>query len=529
MSAATSGLILLPADASVKHRSWEHIVPMCIAGVTTKANAAGPVVTLASGVLYREFGPLRQLTYGNNLILAKHYSTDYRLDVLRVRKGDGTNIVHRAHSYADGINLTRVVESVSGRNEDYTYDPANRLATAAGPWGGTLSYSYDLVGNRTAEVFSATPGYSHTYSYPSDSNRLTSVTDGATAVRSFTYDAAGNITIDNRSGTNNRYFYNDRGRLKQYRLGNTVRANYRYDFFERINWRETLNMSPTGATHYVQDLQGRLIYEATATGTALREYIWLDDMPLAVFSDLDTTPQLYFVHPDHLDRPLRMTDSTQAVVWDAVYRPFGEPVSITGTATLNLRFPGQYFLIESGLAYNWYRHYDPTIGRYTQSDPIAENSFAMLDKNASPFSRSLPAAPVMSSFSQRQDAAMPLAFQDGPSVYAYALSAPTRNIDPEGRAAAVVVPPIILCLRFPALCAAMVKAASDACIASYRAIAGDGGDEQERCRIAHKLCHDRCVDYAMDHPVGGSRGSDRPAHYRRCMRQCMADADCPYD
>jgi RHS repeat-associated protein len=374
-----------------------------IAGVTTQVNAAGPVVTLASGVLYREFGPLRQLTYGNNLILARHYTTDYRLDVLRVRKGDGTNIVHRAHSYADGINLTRVVESVSGRNEDYSYDPANRLATAAGPWGGTLSYTYDLVGNRTSEVFSATPGYSHTYSYPADSNRLASVTDGATAVRSFTYDAAGNITIDNRSGTNNRYFYNDRGRLKQYRLGNTVRANYRYDFFERINWRETLNMSPTGATHYVQDLAGRLIYEATSTGTPLREYVWLDDMPLAVFSDLDTTPQLYFVHPDHLDRPLRMTDATQAVVWDAVYRPFGEAVSITGTSSLNLRFPGQYFLIESGLAYNWHRHYDPTIGRYTQPDPME--------------------------------------FVDGPSRYAYASGSPMGKIDPDGTEIVLMVRP----------------------------------------------------------------------------------------
>lgn len=35
---------------------------------------------------------------------------------------------------------------------------------------------------------------------------------------------------------------------------------------------------------------------------------------------------------------------------DAVLRPFGEFVSITGSATNNLRFPGQYFLIEVGRA-----------------------------------------------------------------------------------------------------------------------------------------------------------------------------------
>jgi uncharacterized protein RhaS with RHS repeats len=43
-----------------------------------------------------------------------------------------------------------------------------------------------------------------------------------------------------------------------------------------------------------------------------------------VFADLDTaSPQLYYVHPDHLNRPLRMTDGAEAVVWDAVYKTFG--------------------------------------------------------------------------------------------------------------------------------------------------------------------------------------------------------------
>jgi RHS repeat-associated protein len=154
-------------------------------------------------------------------------------------------------------------------------------------------------------------------------------------------------------------------------------------------------MTPAGATHYIQDLQGQLIVEATDTGAMLREYVWIDDMPLAVFADLDTaSPQLYYVHPDHLNRPLRMTDGAQAVVWDTVYKPFGEVHSITGSATLNLRFPGQYFLIESGLHYNWHRHYDPTLGRYTRPDPME--------------------------------------FVDGSSLYAYALSAPTMEVDQEG-------------------------------------------------------------------------------------------------
>jgi RHS repeat-associated protein len=41
-----------------------------------------------------------------------------------------------------------------------------------------------------------------------------------------------------------------------------------------------------------------------------------------------------------------------------------------GAFTCNLRFPGQYFDQETGLHYNYFRDYDPAIGRYIQSDPI---------------------------------------------------------------------------------------------------------------------------------------------------------------
>ncbi len=90
-----------------------------------------------------------------------------------------------------------------------------------------------------------------------------------------------------------------------------------------------------------------------------------------------------------------MTDTAKLDVWSAVWSPWGAAQSITGTATLNARFPGQWFQLEAGLHYNWHRHYDPSLGRYTQPDPLG--------------------------------------FVDGPSVYGYVKGAPQSYVDPDGR------------------------------------------------------------------------------------------------
>jgi RHS repeat-associated protein len=77
-----------------------------------------------------------------------------------------------------------------------------------------------------------------------------------------------------------------------------------------------------------------------------------------------------YIHTDHLGSPQKITDTAQALTWDAQFEPFGEEFSITGSATQPNRFPGQYADTETGYSYNYFRDYDPTIGRYVQSDPI---------------------------------------------------------------------------------------------------------------------------------------------------------------
>lgn len=79
--------------------------------------------------------------------------------------------------------------------------------------------------------------------------------------------------------------------------------------------------------------------------------------------------------------------------------------AITGSASLDARLPGQWYQLETGLHYNWHRHYDLSLGRYTQPDPLG--------------------------------------FVDGPSVYGYAKGSPLSAVDPDGQQIALPLPPQI--------------------------------------------------------------------------------------
>jgi RHS repeat-associated protein len=65
-----------------------------------------------------------------------------------------------------------------------------------------------------------------------------------------------------------------------------------------------------------------------------------------------------------------MVDGSGNIVWQAAYLPFGQAQVQTELISNNIRFPGQYFDVESGLHYNWHRFYDPETGRYISADPI---------------------------------------------------------------------------------------------------------------------------------------------------------------
>ena len=77
-----------------------------------------------------------------------------------------------------------------------------------------------------------------------------------------------------------------------------------------------------------------------------------------------------YFHTDHLNTPKVLTDATKQVVWQGNAKPFGETEAVVNEVDNPLRFPGQYFDVETGLHYNYRRDYNPGLGRYVQSDPV---------------------------------------------------------------------------------------------------------------------------------------------------------------
>ncbi|WP_158813296.1 RHS repeat-associated core domain-containing protein [Methylocapsa sp. S129] len=350
---------------------------------------------VANPVAFNPYGHVASLSFGNGLVGTYGVDTDYHVTSVEVAPASGPALINRALSWT-GEELTSITDAVTpADSEAFTYTPSHRLASASGAYG-SLAWTYDAVGNRATQVAASA---TQTYAYPMSSNQLASIAQTGAATRSFAYDASGNRASDTTGASVLNAGYDGHGHLATFQNGSTTDGTYAYDAFSRLVQRVVSSGGPAGTTQYLYDESGHVIVETDGNGVSLREYIWLDDLPVAIIDQVNTaSPILYYVHADHLNRPIMVTDSTGASVWQAVWTPFGAPLSITGTLTYDARFPGQWFQIENGLNWNWNRHYDPTTGRYVQVDPLGLTTL----------------------------------LSDGPSVYGYAGQAPLGWTDPRG-------------------------------------------------------------------------------------------------
>ena len=110
---------------------------------------------------------------------------------------------------------------------------------------------------------------------------------------------------------------------------------------------------------------------------------------------MGSTESVTYLHTDHLYTPRYGTNQSGVVTWRWDGEAFGsdEPNEDADgddvKTTVNLRFPSQYKDVEKDSYYNYFRDYNPALGRYVQSDPIGlaagVNTFGYVKANPMKF------------------------------------------------------------------------------------------------------------------------------------------------
>lgn len=328
--------------------------------ITSISVSGSPVL---GSVTYEPFGAVNGWTWGNGTNTVRAYDADGNVQQI-------TSAGAHAYSLDNASRITGISDAtLPARSWSYGYDAMDRL-TSANTSTRAQSFTYDDDGNRLTQGGDA----ASTYTVASTSNRLNSTT-GALA-RTYTYDAAGNTLTDG----SHTFTYNDAGRMASVTGSSGAVTNLYTALGQRIR-----KATASTTTLFAYDEAGHLIGEYDGTGAVIQEIVWLGDMPVASVRTGDCGLSIFYIHTDHLNTPRVITRRTTSdVVWRWDGDPFGtdgpnENPSGLGTFSFNLRFPGQYYDAETGLNYNYFRDYDPAIGRYIESDPILRPSRDVID------------------------------------------------------------------------------------------------------------------------------------------------------
>ena len=367
-AASRVAAITYPDSAFVAY-SRDSMGRITTVSVTPPASSAA---TVLSSINYEPFGPVTSLTFGNGIVETRSFDLDYRMTNLA--DAGTTTLQNLSYVYDQADNVRSITDGVTpGNSQAFPgYDALNRMTGATGGYG-SLAYTYDPVGN----ILSQTLGSVATkYTYAKKSNRLAGIVTGKSK-QSVGSTAAGNIDrFKPALGSVTTLTYNKANRLET--LKAKLVSTYTYDAFGQRLVKSAFNLTLFG-----YDLSGHLLEENTG-GTAT-DYIYLDGRPVATLTP--STGALAFLLDDRLGTPQLASDNSQSTVWAANYQPYGLTGTITGSATQNLRLPGQYADAESGFNYNYFRDYMPELGRYLENDPIgiAGGSNVYLYADANPF------------------------------------------------------------------------------------------------------------------------------------------------
>jgi RHS repeat-associated protein len=344
-------------------------------------------VSLPTGTLTiadRQWTAPKKITFPGGSVQSREYDGLLRPTRIKVSDPGQSTLIDRQYSFDPESNITK--KATEHGDYTYGYDDLYRLTTVDSPSGlPDEGWTYDKLGNRLTDQNRGTPlfGSPSPWTYNANNQLIQSYTTDGEAI-THSYDENGSLTQQTspsgEATDNQRYVYDAQNRLVEVQdsTGATL-AVYQYDPYGR-RIAKTTRQAQTGVTStttYLYSDEG-LIGEATATGSLAVEYGWqpgnlwgTDPLYIRTTKTNGADPEVFYYQNDHLGTPQVIVDQAGNIVWNAKALAFGETtVSTEASITNNLRFPGQYYDAETSTHYNFFRDYDPSTGRYVESDPI---------------------------------------------------------------------------------------------------------------------------------------------------------------
>ncbi|MGD2250052.1 MAG: RHS repeat-associated core domain-containing protein, partial [Candidatus Methanofastidiosia archaeon] len=304
---------------------------------------------------YDENSLLDTMIYNNGVMTSYQYDNCNRiLNIQAQQNNEDILLLNYQYDLVGNITLVNYDRRLPDQQwaesvETFQYDWLDRLISAEGDYG-SLSYSYDPVGNRLSQN-----DLLYTYN---TMNELLSISDGAT----ITYDAKGNMLTKSDGVDTWSYTYDVRDLLTQVEKNQQVIAQYTYDGhgnkIKKTEWIESFEEFQTLIYVYSGT---KVIYEKNLDTGIQATYIY---GPNGKISKKVNGLKDYY-HADHLGSTRLITDESGNTVTDITYNPFGESVA-TGEEDPYL-YNGKE-KDSTGLYYYGARYYDPELGRFITRD-----------------------------------------------------------------------------------------------------------------------------------------------------------------
>lgn len=345
------------------------------AGRRTGMVASGHRIDFTYDAAGREVG--RHI--GESLSLEHTFDVLGRLRAQSVRTAPGGLLRRRAYEYRADGNVTRIDDDQSSRTFDL--DATGRV-TAVHATGWTERYAYDEAGNQTEASWPAThPGGEATGPRAYTGTRITR----AGGIR-YEHDALGRTVLRQKTRLSRRpdtwrYEWDTEDRLTAVTTPDGTRWRYTYDPLGRRTAK--LRMAgETVAERVVFTWDSTTLCEQTTSSAELPHPVTLtwnhqglhpvtQTERIASAPDSDIDSRFYAIVTDLIGTPTELIDETGETAWRTRSTLWGTTAwASNSTAYTPLRFPGQYFDPETGLHYNYFRHYDPETARYLSPDPL---------------------------------------------------------------------------------------------------------------------------------------------------------------